>query len=154
MSDDVRTRKEIVSDFNKRTFSLLTIVEKKAPKSSASRIKRQITIAKGYDHEVLITTMGVKLYNFSDDIYDKKLVNSFTKEIFDKEIEKVKKEAAETGVSINTDDIKMAYETFDIVMQCKKCTTEEEFNEIYVILEELIDDYITFCIRCKSEAKK
>jgi hypothetical protein len=151
---DTRTRKEIVSDFNKRTFGLLSIVEKKAPKSSASRIKRQITIAKGYDHEVLITTMGVKLYNFSDDIHEKKLVNSFTKEVFEQEIEKVKKEAAETGVTVNTDDIKMAYETFDIIMQCKSCTTKEEFDEIYITLEELIDDYIDFCIRSKREAKK
>jgi hypothetical protein len=140
------SRNEIVSSFNKLTFGLLTRLKEKCPGANIDRVEGLVKIAKRADHEVIMTEMGPYVFKYRKLIAERK-IEAFDSTALDKEIKSL-------GGKRGVDKYKeMIVDMFNVITESLKVATKDELEFIYSTSDTLIDLYIDFCIKCRTEAK-
>lgn len=139
------TRNDLVSAFNKNIFTLLKLLEEKCPNANVDRVINLVKIAKRADHEVIITTIGPYVLKYHD-LIDKKDALAFKIDNLESEINKSAKQADKYRT--------MIVDLFNIVYTQLGIMNEEQKDQVYGIASKLVDIYVDFCIKCKTENKK
>ncbi len=140
------SRNEIVSSFNKLTFGLLTRLKEKCPGANIDRVENLVKLAKRADHEVIVTEMGPYVFKYRKLIAERK-IEAFDSTALNKEIKTI-------GSKKAIDKYKeMIIDMFNVITESLKVATKEELEFIYSTSDKLIDLYIDFCIKCRTEEK-
>jgi len=150
MSTDLSklNRGDLTSFFNKRIFALLKICKTHVKDSSSiERLVALLKVAKRIDHEILITSAGPYLWKYQKLIADRN-IEAFSPKHMEQEVASVKVDKSESKSK------QMALDLFTSIYEAADAMKAAEGDVIYKAADELVDAYLEFCIRCKTEMKK
>lgn len=144
-------RAQLVKVFNTTIFSLLDFLKKNSnQQQNIERVTNLAKVAKRIDHEILITTMGPYVLKYQDLIKNRN-IEAFNTEHMEKEVRAASKDSKSSHVDKNKE---IAMETFNAIYEIVGKLSDDGSEFIYVSSDKLIDTYIDFCIRCRTEDKK
>lgn len=141
------SRLKLCSVFNKKIFSLLNFTKTKFDEATTTRIINLIKVAKRMDHEVIITTMGPYLLKYQN-LIQQRAHSAFSPEHFKQELNKY------STTSENSKSKKMANDLFTTIYGSLDSLDASEFEKVYKCADDLIDIYLNFCLRCRTEEKR
>lgn len=146
VQEDSRNRRELVSCFTKTLFTLLNDIKKLAPESPVDRIITAVKIGKRIDHEIVITNLGPYLIEHMG-LIDERNIEKFTRADLEQKLEKYSRSDSKKYKDV-------AIDMFEIIHSKHKTLTPQELEQYFVHLDNLIEYYLLFCVRCKIERKE
>lgn len=135
-NNDKRTKEQRLSDFNRRLFWLVTLLERRRPNdSNPNRLRRVMATVKGYDNKILLEEAGPFIYKFRREIIGRE------DDFFS--IDLMKKEISNNGAS-NQKHNEFALELFIMSRTEYDKMRPEEQKDIQDKLLELLNDYFLY----------